>query len=158
MNFSELNDTIVEAELRTLKSPPELPVEDAVQRFRKSKRRLIVMVSLSHPFWISHRSSILRELYIRWLWTYPGNGIDASCRVEKKGLDHRMSIYLALSLKCLFLVRECWQSNVWRNFRFSPELQRTWGKQSFLAYYNPENYHHCRNNTQVSVCRALMPL
>ncbi|KAH9554672.1 hypothetical protein CY35_08G075700 [Sphagnum magellanicum] len=40
---SELNDTIVEAELRTLRIPPHLPLETAVGRFRASKNRLLIL-------------------------------------------------------------------------------------------------------------------
>ncbi len=43
-NVSELNDTIVEAELRTLHIPPHLPLETAVGRFRASKNRLLILV------------------------------------------------------------------------------------------------------------------
>ena len=46
-NFSELNDTIVEAELRILTIPLSLPVDIAKENFRKSKNRLLVMVSSS---------------------------------------------------------------------------------------------------------------
>lgn len=42
---SELNDTIVEAELRTLRIPPDLPVEVAVERFQNAKSRLLIAVS-----------------------------------------------------------------------------------------------------------------
>lgn len=42
---SELNDTIVEAELRTLRIPPDLPVEIAVERFQNAKSRLLIAVS-----------------------------------------------------------------------------------------------------------------
>ncbi|CAM5999061.1 unnamed protein product [Sphagnum balticum] len=40
---SELNDTIVEAELRTLRIPPHLPLETAVGRFQASKNRLLIL-------------------------------------------------------------------------------------------------------------------
>lgn len=46
-NVSELNDTIVEAELRILRIPLSLPVDNAKENFRKSKNRLLVMVSSS---------------------------------------------------------------------------------------------------------------
>ncbi|KAJ7551871.1 hypothetical protein O6H91_06G033100 [Diphasiastrum complanatum] len=40
---SELNDTIVEAELRTLRIPPWLPLEKAVEKFQESKNRLLIL-------------------------------------------------------------------------------------------------------------------
>ncbi|KAH7285655.1 hypothetical protein KP509_33G039300 [Ceratopteris richardii] len=40
---SELNDTIVEAELRTLHIPPHLPVEEAVVKYQESKNRLLIL-------------------------------------------------------------------------------------------------------------------
>jgi trehalose 6-phosphate synthase/phosphatase len=43
-NFvSELNDTIVEAELRTMHIPPNLPIDTASDNFRRSKNRLLIM-------------------------------------------------------------------------------------------------------------------
>ncbi|KAG0616367.1 hypothetical protein M758_5G109400 [Ceratodon purpureus] len=43
-NFvSELNDTIVEAELRTLRIPPNLPVDHSKEYFKRSKHRLLIM-------------------------------------------------------------------------------------------------------------------
>lgn len=45
MNVSELYDTIVEAELRTLNEPPNLPVDSAKESFLNSKNRLLVFVS-----------------------------------------------------------------------------------------------------------------
>lgn len=42
---SELNDTIVEAQLRTRQVPPLLPNEMAVDCFSKSNNRLIILVS-----------------------------------------------------------------------------------------------------------------
>ncbi|KAL2622411.1 hypothetical protein R1flu_002616 [Riccia fluitans] len=40
---SELNDTIVEAELRTLRIPPTLPNELAIEKYRESKNRLLIL-------------------------------------------------------------------------------------------------------------------
>ncbi|XP_068642525.1 alpha,alpha-trehalose-phosphate synthase [UDP-forming] 1-like [Aristolochia californica] len=40
---SELNDTIVEAQLRTRQVPPVLPMEDAVDRYLQSKNRLLIL-------------------------------------------------------------------------------------------------------------------
>ncbi|KAL3691596.1 hypothetical protein R1sor_005247 [Riccia sorocarpa] len=40
---SELNDTIVEAELRTLRIPPTLPNELAIERFKESRNRLLIL-------------------------------------------------------------------------------------------------------------------
>ncbi|KAH9534724.1 hypothetical protein CY35_17G019300 [Sphagnum magellanicum] len=40
---SELNDTIVEAELRTLHVPPTLPAQQAVTKFQDSKNRLLIL-------------------------------------------------------------------------------------------------------------------
>ncbi|KAH7446821.1 hypothetical protein KP509_01G077700 [Ceratopteris richardii] len=40
---SELNDTIVEAELRTLRIPPYLPVEEAVAKYQKAENRLLIL-------------------------------------------------------------------------------------------------------------------
>jgi trehalose 6-phosphate synthase/phosphatase len=41
---SELNDTIVEAELRTLHVPPTLPAQQALTKFQDSKNRLLILV------------------------------------------------------------------------------------------------------------------
>ena len=42
--FSELNDTIVEAQLRTRQVPPLLPTNVAVDRYLKSNNRLLILV------------------------------------------------------------------------------------------------------------------
>ncbi len=56
---SELNDTIVEAELRTLHVPPTLPAQQALTKFQDSKNRLLILVrnvycsdSTWHTSWI----------------------------------------------------------------------------------------------------------
>jgi hypothetical protein len=43
--YSELNDTIVEAQLRTRQVPPLLPNKVAVDCYSKSNNRLIILVS-----------------------------------------------------------------------------------------------------------------
>ncbi|KAI5073451.1 hypothetical protein GOP47_0011464 [Adiantum capillus-veneris] len=40
---SELNDTIVEAELRTRRIPPHLPVEEAVGKYQEARNRLLIL-------------------------------------------------------------------------------------------------------------------
>ncbi|XP_068636737.1 alpha,alpha-trehalose-phosphate synthase [UDP-forming] 1-like [Aristolochia californica] len=40
---SELNDTVVEAQLRTRQVPPVLPMEDAVDHYLQSKNRLLIL-------------------------------------------------------------------------------------------------------------------
>ncbi|KAK9086039.1 hypothetical protein Sjap_026450 [Stephania japonica] len=40
---SELNDTVVEAQLRMRQVPPLLPIEDAVERYLESRNRLLIM-------------------------------------------------------------------------------------------------------------------
>lgn len=40
---SELNDTVVEAQLRTRQVPPSLPVQDAIDRYLKSNNRLLIL-------------------------------------------------------------------------------------------------------------------
>ncbi|XP_020890485.1 alpha,alpha-trehalose-phosphate synthase [UDP-forming] 1 [Arabidopsis lyrata subsp. lyrata] len=40
---SELNDTVIEAQLRISKVPPELPQHDAIQRYSKSNNRLLIL-------------------------------------------------------------------------------------------------------------------
>ncbi|GLT62264.1 hypothetical protein SLA2020_349140 [Shorea laevis] len=40
---SELNDTVVEAQLRTSKVPPELPQKDAIERYLQSNNRLLIL-------------------------------------------------------------------------------------------------------------------
>lgn len=40
---SELNDTVVEAQLRTRQIPPPLPKGDAVERYKQSKNRLLIL-------------------------------------------------------------------------------------------------------------------
>ncbi|MQL72932.1 hypothetical protein Taro_005254 [Colocasia esculenta] len=44
---SELNDTIVEAQLRTRQVPPLLPTKNAVERYLQSKNRLLILLSSS---------------------------------------------------------------------------------------------------------------
>lgn len=41
---SELNDTVVEAQLRTRQVPPPLPVKDAIERYLHSNNRLLILV------------------------------------------------------------------------------------------------------------------
>ncbi|KAI6690270.1 hypothetical protein NL676_027098 [Syzygium grande] len=43
MFVSELNDTVVEAQLRTKQVPPFLPVQDAIDRYLKSNNRLLIL-------------------------------------------------------------------------------------------------------------------
>ncbi|KAK9088250.1 hypothetical protein Scep_027332 [Stephania cephalantha] len=40
---SELNDTVVEAQLRMRQVPPPLPIEDAVERYLESRNRLLIL-------------------------------------------------------------------------------------------------------------------
>ncbi|KAH9289343.1 hypothetical protein KI387_033460, partial [Taxus chinensis] len=40
---SELNDTIVEAQLRTRHIPPQLPIENAIEKFQQSNNRLLIL-------------------------------------------------------------------------------------------------------------------
>ncbi|MCO5549425.1 hypothetical protein L7F22_002896 [Adiantum nelumboides] len=40
---SELNDTILEAELRTRRIPPQLPVEEAVAKYQEARNRLLIL-------------------------------------------------------------------------------------------------------------------
>ncbi|KAG2313587.1 hypothetical protein Bca52824_025144 [Brassica carinata] len=40
---SELNDTVIEAQLRISKVPPELPQDDAIRRYSKSNNRLLIL-------------------------------------------------------------------------------------------------------------------
>lgn len=44
MFYSELNDTVVEAQLRTSRVPPELPQKDAIERYLRSNNRLLILV------------------------------------------------------------------------------------------------------------------
>lgn len=41
---SELNDTVVEAKLRTRQVPPSLPIETAIDRYWKANNRLLILV------------------------------------------------------------------------------------------------------------------
>lgn len=41
---SELNDTVVEAQLRTRQVPPPLPNSEAIQRYLESNNRLLILV------------------------------------------------------------------------------------------------------------------
>ena len=43
---SELNDTVVEAELRIRQCPPPLPFDNAMKRYEQSTNRLLILVSL----------------------------------------------------------------------------------------------------------------
>lgn len=44
LQCSELNDTVVEAQLRTRQVPPPLPVKDAIKRYLQSNNRLLILV------------------------------------------------------------------------------------------------------------------
>ncbi|KAL1118583.1 hypothetical protein V6Z11_D01G045700 [Gossypium hirsutum] len=65
MFVSELNDTVVEAQLRTSKEPPELPQNDAVERYLLSGNRLLILgfnSTLTEPVDTSgNRSDQIRE-------------------------------------------------------------------------------------------------
>ncbi|XP_052887098.1 alpha,alpha-trehalose-phosphate synthase [UDP-forming] 1-like isoform X2 [Gossypium arboreum] len=65
MFVSELNDTVVEAQLRTSKEPPELPQNDAVERYLRSGNRLLILgfnSTLTEPVDTSgNRSDQIRE-------------------------------------------------------------------------------------------------
>lgn len=41
---SELNDTVVEAQLRTRQVPPNLPTDTAIDRYQKANNRLLILV------------------------------------------------------------------------------------------------------------------
>lgn len=41
---SELNDTVVEAQLRTRQVPPPLPNREAIQRYLRANNRLLILV------------------------------------------------------------------------------------------------------------------
>ena len=43
---SELNDTILEAQLRILRIPPHLPVGEAVTNYHKANNRLLILVCI----------------------------------------------------------------------------------------------------------------
>ncbi|XP_065861627.1 alpha,alpha-trehalose-phosphate synthase [UDP-forming] 1-like isoform X2 [Euphorbia lathyris] len=43
LHDSELNDTVIEAQLRTRQIPPMLPEEDAIKRYLKSTNRLLIL-------------------------------------------------------------------------------------------------------------------
>lgn len=42
--FSELNDTVVEAQIRTRQVPPLLPSQTAVEQYMHAKNRLLILV------------------------------------------------------------------------------------------------------------------
>lgn len=42
---SELNDTVVEAELRIRQCPPPLPFDNAIKHYEQSTNRLLILVS-----------------------------------------------------------------------------------------------------------------
>lgn len=43
---SELNDTVVEAEIRTRDAKPLFPVKDAIESYMQSNNRLLILVML----------------------------------------------------------------------------------------------------------------
>ncbi|XVE51522.1 hypothetical protein DITRI_Ditri02bG0048900 [Diplodiscus trichospermus] len=63
---SELNDTIVEAQLRTRQIPPPLPIEVAVDRYSQSNNRLLILgfnATLTEPVdTLGRRGSQIKEL------------------------------------------------------------------------------------------------
>lgn len=44
---SELNDTVVEAQLRIRQVPPSLPVNDATEHYLQSNNRLLILVRIA---------------------------------------------------------------------------------------------------------------
>lgn len=56
---SELNDTIVEAQLRTRQEPPGLPTQTTIDRYLQSKNRLIILVPFFQFF-----NSLARMLFM----------------------------------------------------------------------------------------------
>ncbi|KAI4298191.1 hypothetical protein L6164_031779 [Bauhinia variegata] len=66
--MSELNDTIVEAQLRTSQVPPLLPTEAAVDRYSKSNNRLIILgfnATLTEPVDALGRGGQIREMELK---------------------------------------------------------------------------------------------
>ncbi|KAB2081846.1 hypothetical protein ES319_A05G158800v1 [Gossypium barbadense] len=63
---SELNDTIVEAQLRTRQIPPPLPIEVAVDRYAKSNNRLLILgfnATLTEPVdTLGRKGSQIKEM------------------------------------------------------------------------------------------------
>ncbi|KAE7996324.1 hypothetical protein FH972_001056 [Carpinus fangiana] len=65
---SELNDTIVEAQLRTRQVPPLLPTEIAVDRYLKSSNRLVILgfnSTLTEPVDALGRNGQLKEMELK---------------------------------------------------------------------------------------------
>ncbi|GLT54500.1 hypothetical protein SLA2020_276920 [Shorea laevis] len=65
---SELNDTIVEAQLRTRQVPPLLPTEVAVDRYMKSSNRLLILgfnSTLTEPVDALGRNGQLKEMELK---------------------------------------------------------------------------------------------
>ncbi|XP_022715686.1 alpha,alpha-trehalose-phosphate synthase [UDP-forming] 1-like [Durio zibethinus] len=64
--ISELNDTIVEAQLRTIQIPPLLPIEVAVDRYSQSNNRLLILgfnATLTEPVdTLGRKGSQIKEL------------------------------------------------------------------------------------------------
>lgn len=64
---SELNDTVVEAQLRTRQVPPPLPNREAIQRYLRANNRLLILVGGCYDIWMLSLSSIGKPLHIKSL-------------------------------------------------------------------------------------------
>lgn len=61
---SELNDTVVEAEIRTREAKPPFPNEHAIQGFMESKNRLIILVCFYLNLTLGNFSSFKKYVHV----------------------------------------------------------------------------------------------
>ncbi|XP_070664350.1 alpha,alpha-trehalose-phosphate synthase [UDP-forming] 1-like isoform X2 [Malus domestica] len=69
---SELNDTVVEAQLRTRQVPPPLPNKDAIQSYLQANNRLIILNFGELDMWLAAENGMfLRLTKGEWMTTMP---------------------------------------------------------------------------------------
>ncbi|KAK7850306.1 Alpha,alpha-trehalose-phosphate synthase [UDP-forming] 1 [Quercus suber] len=69
---SELNDTVVEAKLRTRQVPPSLPNKDAINRYLHSNNRLLILNFGEYDMWLAaEHGMFLRLTKGEWMTTMP---------------------------------------------------------------------------------------
>ncbi|KAL0406702.1 UNVERIFIED_CONTAM: Alpha,alpha-trehalose-phosphate synthase [UDP-forming] 1 [Sesamum latifolium] len=69
---SELNDTVIEAQQRTRKVPPQLAVSDAIKRYLQSNNRLLILNFGEYNMWLAAENGMfLRSTRGEWMTTMP---------------------------------------------------------------------------------------
>ncbi|KAG2328805.1 hypothetical protein Bca52824_011533 [Brassica carinata] len=92
---SELNDTVIEAQLRISKVPPELPQDDAIRRYSKSTNRLLLIMNFGeYDMWLAAENGMFLRLtngeWMTELRVKPLSATSASKRTLVPALNMRL--------------------------------------------------------------------